>query len=88
MDNLQQDFSRKQSDFQADVNTQRNQELGKLQQAILKAVQEFAKNEKYNLIIGEGAFYADDTVDVTNQVLNQLQKDFKLQGGQPGNGGN
>lgn len=88
LDNLQQDFQRKQSDYMADVNTQRNEELGKIQQAILKAVQEFAKNQNYNLIIGEGVFYADGTVDVTTQVLAQLQKDFKAAGNAPASTGN
>ncbi|MGH8402638.1 MAG: OmpH family outer membrane protein [Gammaproteobacteria bacterium] len=88
LDNLQQDFSRKQGDLQADVNTERNQELGKIQQAILKAVHEFAKSQKYNLIIGEGVFYADGTVDVTDQVLSQLQKDSKLPVGSTAGGGN
>ncbi|MGA9852382.1 MAG: OmpH family outer membrane protein [Gammaproteobacteria bacterium] len=88
LDNQQQDFSRKQSDYMADVNAQRNEELGKLQQVILKAVQEFAKNQRYNLIIGEGVFYADGTVDVTDQVLGQLQKDFKAPAGSSAGSGN
>ncbi|MGH8398263.1 MAG: OmpH family outer membrane protein [Gammaproteobacteria bacterium] len=88
LDNLQQQFSRKQEDLQADVNTERNQELGKIQQAILKAVHEFAKSQKYNLIIGEGVFYADSTVDVTDQVLSQLQKDTRAPAGSTAGGGN
>jgi len=89
LDSLQQDFRRKQDDFQADVNTQRNQELGELQAAIDRAAQKFAKTEKYNLIIDKGVtYYADGTVDVTDQVLSQMQKDFKLQASQPSAGGN
>ncbi|MHB8423636.1 MAG: OmpH/Skp family outer membrane protein [Gammaproteobacteria bacterium] len=87
LDTLQQDFNRKQVDFQDDVNAERNEELGKLQQAILKAVQEFAKTQKYNLIIGEGVFYADGTVDVTGKVLDQLQKDFQTRHHNSGSGG-
>lgn len=87
LDNLQQDLSQKQNDFSSDFNTQRNEELRGIQQAILKAVDEYAKSQKYNLIIGEGVFYADGTVDVTNQVLAQLQKDFKSGGGSAPLGG-
>lgn len=80
LDSLQQDFRRKQDDFQADVNSQRNQELSELQAAIDKAAQKFAKAQNYNLIIDKGVtYYADGTVDVTNQVFSQMQKDFKLQ---------
>jgi len=87
LDSLQQDFRRKQDDFQADLNTQRNQELGDLQAAIDKAAQKFAKAQNYNLIIDKGvAYYADSTVDVTDQVLSQMQKDFKTQTNPPSNG--
>lgn len=87
LDNLQQDLSQKQSDFSSDFNTQRNDELRTIQQSILKAVDEYAKSHGYNLIIGEGVFYADGTVDITNQVLAQLQKDSKSRGNAPAGGG-
>jgi outer membrane protein len=88
LDSLQQDFRRKQDDFQSDLNTQRNQELGDLQAAIDTAAQKFAKEQNYNLIIDKGiAYYADSTVDVTDQVLNQMQKDFKARTNQPSNDG-
>lgn len=85
LDNLQQDFGHKQSAYFDDLNTARNEQLGKIQRDILKAVQEFAQTQKYNMIIGEGVFYADSTVDVTDQVLVQLQKDFQAK---PAAGGN
>lgn len=86
LENLQQDFRSKQTNTIDDFNEQRNVELGKIQQAILKAVSQFAKTHQYNLIIGEGVFYADDTVDVTDGVLSQLQKDYKTQGANPVSG--
>jgi len=85
LDELQRDFSRKQSDYMDDVNMERNAELSKLQQDVLKAVQEYAAAQKFNLIIGEGVFFADSTVDVTEQVLAQMQKDYKA--GTPKSGG-
>jgi len=89
LDSLQQDFRSKQDDFQADVNTQRNQELGELQGAIDTAAQKFAKAQKYNLIIDKGVtYYADNTVDVTDQVLSQMKRDFKAQAGKPSGSGN
>lgn len=84
LDSLQQDFRSKQDDFQADVNSQRNQELSELQAAIDEAAQKFAKAQNYNLIIDKGVtYYADNTVDVTDQVLSQMKKDFKLQTNNP-----
>jgi len=79
LDELQRDFSRKQSDYMDDVNMERNAALSRLQQEVLKAVQEFAQEKKYNLIVGDGVFYKDNSVDVTDQVLAQMQKDFKAE---------
>ncbi|MGB9429921.1 MAG: OmpH family outer membrane protein [Gammaproteobacteria bacterium] len=88
LDTEQQDLSRKESDFQADLNEWKNQQLGVIQQDVIKEVQAFAKAQKYNLIIGVGVLYADGTVDVTDQVLSRLQKDFKAPGASPAGGGN
>jgi len=85
LDELQRDFSRKQSDYMDDLNMERNAELSKLQQDVLKAVQEFAQAQKYNLIVGDGVFYKDSTVDVTDQVLAQMQKDYKTENPSSGN---
>lgn len=85
LDELQRDFSRKQSDYMDDVNMARNDALSRLQQQVLKAVQEFAQAKKYSLIVGEGVFYADPSVDVTDQVLEQMQKDYKTEKPSSGN---
>ncbi|MGH8281981.1 MAG: OmpH family outer membrane protein [Gammaproteobacteria bacterium] len=77
MDADQQDLSRKENDFQADLNQWQNQKLGAIQEIVVKEVQTFAKAHNYNLIVGLGIVYADGTVDVTDQVLAQLQKDYK-----------
>ena len=85
LDELQRDFTRKQSDYLDDVNMERNSVLSRLQQEVLKAVQEFAQSQKYNLIVGDGVFYKDNSVDVTDQVLVQMQKDFKAESAASGN---
>lgn len=77
LDELQRDFSRKSADFQDDYNMERNAVLSRLQQAIIKAVQEFAQAQKYDLIVNaEGLFYKNKAVDVTDQVLAQMKKDY------------
>ena len=86
LDELQRDFSRKSSDFQDDYNMERNAQLSKLQQDVLKAVQEFAQAQKYNMIVSsEGVFYADNSVNVTDQVLAQMEKDYKAESSKGGN---
>ncbi|MDE2234663.1 MAG: OmpH family outer membrane protein [Gammaproteobacteria bacterium] len=87
LDSMQQEFRRKQDDFQSDVNTQRNQIISELQADIDKAAQEFAKTQNFNLILDKNfSVYADGSIDVTNQVLNQMQKDYKSQSGKQGSG--
>ena len=81
LDADQQDLSRKESDLQADYTEWHNQKLGEIQQAILQEVQKYAKAHQFNLIVGPGVLYADGTVDVTDQVLAQLQKDYKTPAG-------
>lgn len=77
IDELQRDFGRKQSDYMDDVNMARNTALSSLQQDVFKAAQEFAQSQKYDLIVAEGVVYKDAAVDVTDQVLAQMQKDYK-----------
>ena len=77
LDEKQRDFSRKSGDFQDDYNMERNAQLSKLQQDVMKATQEFAQSQKYSLILAEGVAYADNSVDVTDQVLAQMQRDYK-----------
>ena len=88
LDADQQDLSRKESDLQADYTEWHNKKLSEIQQAILQEVQKYAKAHQYNLIVGPGVLYADGTVDVTDQVLAQLQKDYKTPTGSAASGGN
>ena len=77
LDEKQRDFSRKSSDYQDDASMERNAQLSKLQQDVFKAAQEVAQAQKYNLILAEGVVYKDGAVDVTDQVLAQMNKDYK-----------
>lgn len=88
LDTEQQDVSRKESDFQADLNEWQNQKLGEIQQVVVKEVQKYAKAHQFNLIVGLGIVYADGTVDVTDQVLAQLQKDYQAPAATASGGGN
>lgn len=88
LDSDQQDLSRKESDFQADLNAWQNQKLGPIQQMVVTEVQKYAKAHQFNLIMGLGIVYADGTVDVTDQVLAQLQKDYKVPAATTSGGGN
>ncbi len=69
----ERELARKQSEYVEDLNVRRNEELGKLQSSLLQEVQNFAKAQNFDLIVGDGVLYAKDTMDVTAQVLTALQ---------------
>jgi outer membrane protein len=68
------DLKRDQDEFREDVNLRRNEEFGKIQKEIVQSIQDVAKSEGYDLILGEGVIYASDKTDITNAVLERLRK--------------
>jgi outer membrane protein len=77
----QREMARKQNEYVEDLNLRRNEELGKLQRSLLQEVQAFAKTSSYDLVVGDGVLYANESMDITAQVLGALQSRFKSGGG-------
>jgi len=73
---LKREIQRGQQAFREELNIQRNGALSEVREAVLKAVQGLARDEGYDLIVGQGALYASDGVDLTQQVLERMQKKF------------
>lgn len=71
---LKRDLKRATQEFREDYNQRRNEELAVLQKIVYKAILEIAKQEKYDLIMHEGAVYASDKIDITDKVLKTLGK--------------
>jgi outer membrane protein len=71
---LKRELKRATQEFREDYNQRRNDELAVLQQVVRKAILEIAKQEKYDLVLHEGAVYASDAVDITEKVLKRLGK--------------
>jgi outer membrane protein len=67
------EYSQKVTDFQEDANTRQNEELSRLQSAIVAEVQSYALSQKYDLVLTEGVVYANNTLDITAAVLAGLQ---------------
>jgi outer membrane protein len=73
-----QDFKQKEAMLQQEVATVRNQELAVLQQSVRSIIEEIAKSEKFDLILtSEGVAYANEKLDISDKVLNRMQKAFK-----------
>lgn len=73
----QRDLARKQNEYVEDLNLRRNEELGKLQASLLQEVQAFARAGNYDLVVGDGVLYVNESIDITAQVLGALQQRFK-----------
>jgi len=68
------DLKRDQDEFREDVNLRRNEEFGKIQKEIIQSIQAVAKEQGFDLVLGEGVIYANDKVDITTSVLDRLKK--------------
>lgn len=71
------EIKRAQDEFREDFNIRRNEEFGRLQRRVYQAIVGLAKEEKYDLILGDGVIYAGERVDITGKVLRRLQEEFR-----------
>lgn len=71
------EIKRAQEDFREDLNIRRNDELRKLQKRTYDAIVELAKNEHYDMVLGDVVIYASPAVDITDKVLKALSDEFK-----------
>ena len=75
------ELQRKESEAQDDFSSRRNEELSKLQKAIVEQVQVYAKSQNYDLIVAENSvLYFNSSMDITPQVLAMLQARAKTAG--------
>lgn len=73
------DFARKQSELQDDINAKRNEELSRLQRALIEEVRTYAKAQSFDLVLADGVIFANASMDITPAVLAALQ----ARGGKP-----
>lgn len=68
------DFKRNQDEFREDLNFKRNEILEKLQRELIGSIREYAKAEGFDILFAEGVIYADDTLNITEQMLAKLKQ--------------
>jgi outer membrane protein len=69
----QREFSRKAGEFQDDASSRKNEELGKVQRYLVQEIQTYANAQGFDLVLGDGVFYAKTPLDITAAVLTVLQ---------------
>ena len=65
----QREFSRKAGEFQDDAGTRKNEEIGKVQRYLVTEIQAYATAQGYDLVLGDGVFFAKGPLDITANVL-------------------
>ena len=74
---LKRDIKRAREEFTEDLNIRRNEELGKLQKLVYQAIISFAKQNDYDMILGDTVLYSSRRVDVTDNVIARLKQEHK-----------
>ncbi len=74
---LERDLARMENEFREDLTLRQNEEYGLLQRAILKEVQEYAAAQGYDLIVGDGVLYVNQSVNITDQVLRAVEANYQ-----------
>jgi outer membrane protein len=77
---LQREVTRLQTEFREDLNLRQNEELGLLQRSLLMEVQNFAAQEGYDLVVGDGVLFASTAVNITEDVLRAVEANFQATG--------
>lgn len=78
---IRRELKRDLDDFREDLSLARNREMAKLQKRIKEAIVKLAKDENFDLIVGESAVYASQKIDITERVLKVLQAEFNESAG-------
>jgi outer membrane protein len=68
----QREFSRKGGEFQDDLSTRKNEEIGKVQRYLVSEVQAYSAAQGFDLVLVE-SLYAKPALDITAQILEVLK---------------
>lgn len=66
---LELNVQRRFKELQEDLNLRRNEEVGRMQRALLQEVQAYAKANGFQLIVSEGVLFAAEGIDITPQLV-------------------
>ena len=66
---LELNVNRRFKELQEDLNLRRNEEVGRMQRALLQEVQAYARANGFQLILSEGVLFAAEGIDITPQIV-------------------
>ena len=73
---MKREIQRMQQAFREDVNIERNNLLTGVREAAVKAVRALAEEEGFDLVLGQGALHASDSVNLTQRVLDRMKEKY------------
>ncbi len=71
------ELKRSREEFRDDLNIRKNEVTSQLQRQMLEATRTLAKEKAFDIILGQGVVYANESSDITHMVLEKLTNDFK-----------
>jgi outer membrane protein len=70
----QREYQRAENELREDLDLRQNEEIGQLQRAVLTKAQEYARAEKYDLVLTDSnVIFGSTAVDITAAVLAMLK---------------
>ena len=70
----QRDLKRRAQEFQEDLNFRRNEEMQEIQKKIADVVRSYAKENKFDMVLVNGAVYFSERVDLTKTIVERMSK--------------
>lgn len=70
---LERKVRRDEKEFREQLNIRKNTEFKKIRLIVLDAIDEFGKENGYDLIVSDGVLFAKETVDITSRILEKLR---------------
>jgi outer membrane protein len=79
----QRELARTQNELREDFSIRQNEELGLMQRVFFQEIETYAQAQGFDLVMADGIIYASDAVDITDKILESLQRRYQSeQGGQ------
>lgn len=73
---LERRIKRSEQDFREELNIQKNNEFKKVRILVLEAIAKFGEQHDYDLIVSDGVLFANKRIDVTERILESLEREF------------
>ena len=71
---MKREFKERREEFREEFNKRRTEEQARIQKEVLEIIKDIAKKKDLDIVVSEPVLYADEQVNLTDQVLDVLEK--------------